>query len=48
MIYMKLRRVAKIIIFASKQIVINYYLFFRQNYFFIPYGEGIYGFICMK
>ena len=32
----------------NKLFVVNYSLFFRQKYFFISFGEGIYGFICMK
>ena len=32
----------------NKLFEVNYSLFFRQKYFFIPFVEGIYGFIFMK
>ena len=46
----KLRKVAKIITFASKQIICGqlFFIFLDKKYFFIPFGEGIYGFICIK
>ena len=46
----KIRRVAKIITFASKQIICGQLIHYYSNkkYFFIPFGEGIYGFICIK
>ena len=47
--FVKLRRVAKIIIVASKQIICGQlFLILLHKKYFIPFCEWMHGFICMK